>query len=325
VKPLLPTHGGSDDGPPIIHDFSSNSNPLGPPPRLWRAVQEADRRHYPDPKYVALRHHLAAAHHVAPEQILPAAGGSEAIRRLTLAARLQGLRAVWVPQPGFGDYALAAQALGLTVHRYASFAEIGGDAPSLVWICEPNNPTGASAPVLDPRELPTGSIVAVDLAYAPLRLRGEAPAIAPACWQLHCPNKALGLTGVRAAYLISPSQEDECWAQMQSLAASWVLSAEGQAMLTHWHEVETGDWLTTSRAELRQWTVEQRAMLAALGWQQGASCTPFWLARPAKPLPDLRAHGIKLRDASSFGLAGWVRIATQPPLSQEALLKALTR
>lgn len=315
--PLLAVHGGTDSGSPVDHDFSTNANPLGPPPALWQAVQRADRRHYPDPHYLTLRQRLGRAHGVEHERIVPTAGGSEAIRRLTLAASLQGLRSVWVPQPGFGDYALAAEALGLTVQPYTDPAEITG--PALVWVCEPNNPTGASRALFER----TDCIVAVDLAYDPLRLHGPSPAIPPGCWQLHCPNKALGLTGVRAAYLVAPAQ-DATWARMLSLASSWVLSAEGQVMLMHWPDDETRHWLSQSREQLRLWTLQQREMLDEFGWQQRESCTPFWLAKPPL-LADLRAHGIKLRDASSFGLPGWVRIATLPPGSQQALRKALTR
>ena len=36
--PLLPEHGGPDGGLPITHDFSTNANPLGPPPALLQAV-----------------------------------------------------------------------------------------------------------------------------------------------------------------------------------------------------------------------------------------------------------------------------------------------
>ena len=53
------------------------------------------------------------------------------------------------------------------------------------------------------------------------------------------------------------------------------------------------------------------------------SSTHFWLAKPPGPLPDLRAQGIKLRDATSFGLPGWVRIAALAPESQQALSRAL--
>jgi histidinol-phosphate aminotransferase len=38
-----------------------------------------------------------------------------------------------------------------------------------------------------------------------------------------------------------------------------------------------------------------------------------------------QAHGIKLRDASSFGLAGWVRMGVLSPGSQQQLLRAVTQ
>lgn len=314
--PLQAAHGGTDNGPAPAFDFSTNANPLGPPPALLAAVQAADRRQYPDPAYRALRRHLGDE-----ELVLPTAGGAEGIRRLTLAALLAGRREVWVPQPGFGDYALAAQALGMPVKAYAQLADIRPAAPALVWICEPCNPTGGSLaawPELGEH------LVVVDRAYEPLRLHGDAPALPPGVWQLHCPNKALGLTGIRAGYAVAPAT-DAVWRHALSLAPSWVLSSEGVAMLTHWPSDDTHAWLARARATLRYWTAAQRARLAALDWQQQPSWTHFWLARP--PRPDvalrLRERGIRVRDAASFGLAGWVRVSAQPLTAQQALQQAL--
>ncbi len=314
--PLLPEHGGPDDGPPPAFDFSTNASPLGPPPALLSAVRAADRFQYPDPGYRELRHRLGD-----DELVLPTAGGAEGIRRLTLAAMLTGRREVWVPQPGFGDYALAAQALSLVVKPYAQPADIEPTAPALVWICEPSNPTATSEPAWPALD---GHLVAVDRAYEPLRLQGEAPALPPGAWQLVCPNKALGLTGVRAGYLVAAAA-DEVWAHALSLAPSWVLSAEGVAMLMHWPSDETQAWLVDARRQLREWAAQQRALLADLDWLQRPSCTNFWLARPprADMAPRLRERGIRLRDATSFGLPGWVRVSTQPPAAQQALQQAL--
>ena len=188
----------------------------------------------------------------------------------------------------------------------------------------PCNPTGASlgsAALARIAAAAPGCWCVIDSAYEPLRLQGGASVVPPSCWQLHCPNKALGLTGVRAAYLIAPTAAEAH--AVQVLAASWVLSAEGVAMLMRWHDEATQAWLASCREQLRLWTAEQRAMLAAMGWQQSATATPFWLARPMQDLSGLRALGIKLRDAASFGLPGFVRISALPPASQQALLKAL--
>ncbi len=323
MPPSMPEHGGPDGGPDATHDFSTNASPLGPPPALLDAVQQADRHAYPDPAYGALRRRLGEAHGMDAERVLPTAGGAEGIRRLTLAALRTGRCEVWVPQPGFGDYAAAALALGMAVRPYVGIEYIRPAAPALVWICEPCNPTGASLaawPVLGDEHL-----LAVDCAYEPLRLHGGPPMAPPNAWQLVCPNKALGLTGVRAGYLLAPAQ-DAAWASALALAPSWVLSAEGVAMLTHWRDAATADWLADARAQLREWSAAQRRMLEALDWaQQQPSCTPFWLARP--PRPDialrLRERGIRVRDAASFGLPGWVRVSAQPRRSQDALQQAL--
>jgi histidinol-phosphate aminotransferase len=321
-EPLLPEHGGPDGGPPAEHDFSTNASPLGPPPALWLAVQQAERHAYPDPRYRALRQRLGDAHGVEADLILPTAGGAEGLRRLTLAALLAGRREAWVPQPGFGDYALAARALGLAVRPYADAAQIRPTAPALVWVCEPCNPTGASLAAWP--EL-GDALVVVDQACEPLRLQGHAPALPPTAWRLVCPNKALGLTGVRAGYLIAPGR-DEVWARALSLAPSWVLSAEGVALLAHWHDAATLAWLADARASLHAWTAAQRALLTALDWAaQRPSCTHFWLARPPRPdiAARLSARGIRVRDAASFGLPGWVRVSAQPPPAQQALQLAL--
>ncbi|PZP32137.1 MAG: aminotransferase [Roseateles depolymerans] len=322
-------HGGEDGGAPVAHDFSSNASPLGPPPTLWRAVQQADRRHYPDPAYRALRNHLAAAHDCSTTQVLPASGGTEAIRRLTLAARLEGCAEVWVPAPGFGDYALAAQALDLPVHGYARVQDICPTGAALVWACDPCNPTGALLQAADwatLAALPDTRLV-VDQAYAPLCLDGT-PLTPPAsAWRLVCPNKALGLTGVRAAYLLAPEQDLALCERLLRLAPSWVLSAEGQALLTHWPGADTATWLADARAQLRAWGQAQQALLQALGWACRPSSTNFCLAQPpagatANPAAALRRHGVRVRDAASFGLAGWLRLSIQPPASQQALAGA---
>jgi len=66
-----------------------------------------------------------------------------------------------------------------------------------------------------------------------------------------------------------------------------------------------------------------------MGWQVWPSDANFHVAKPggddfAGLLKRLRAAGIKLRDCTSFGLPGHVRMGVLPPASQQALQEAWT-
>lgn len=338
----VPMHGGPDDGPQIDWDFSSNANAAPLPASVYEKLTHADRRAYPDPHYMALRTHLAREQGVSPDRIVPTAGSSEAIRRLTLAAFLQGVRQVWVPQPGYADYEAAALALGMSVSAYDEPMQAVGRG--LLWLCEPCNPTGRSRPavfwsaLMAHAHTQPGLVVAIDRAYEPLRLSGIDPVggdVADACWQLWSPNKALGLTGVRAGWVQSPVLADDearAWREaMRQLAPSWVTSAEGVHLLMRWHDADVQAWLRASRHELGNWMRAMQHDLDRLGWSCQPSAVPFFLARPLLDedtdvphlLGRLRQQGIKLRDASSLSLPGLVRLRAHGPQARQALLHAL--
>ncbi len=342
-------HGGPDSGPPITWDFSSNANVLPLPADLLSRMLDVDRRPYPDPSYTGLRVHLARCQGVAPDRIVPTAGSSEGIRRLTLAAYLSGVRDVWVPQPGYGDYRAAAQALGMRVHTFAAWPRFDvsgfmrdcGSGPVLLWLCEPCNPTGHSLPNEFWQELAdwvahcANLTVALDRAYEPLRLDGQDPVpetIAAQCWQLYSPNKALGLTGVRAGWMQAPVQDRSALVPaVYQLAPAWVLSAEGVSVLLHWHHDDLQSWVGQSRETLHKWRQVQQDALSARGWLHQPSCTPYVMshhpALDARSLTvlsaALRVRGIKWRDVSSMGESGCVRWRAHEPAAQQALLGAL--
>ena len=210
----------------------------------------------------------------------------------------------------------------------------------MIWDCEPSSPLGqaASWPDLPDRPhgvvAPSSPVVALDCAYAPLRLQGadkRSGIQQAACWRLFSPNKALGLTGVRGAYAIAPPGAHALVEALLQHTPSWPLGAHAVALLAAWTEPATQSWLAHSLATLRDWKTMQLDWLQAMGWQCRPSDTPFFVARPpvsvADPLPaltqNLRAQGIKWRDATSFGLAGEVRLSVQSPRAQAALRSAL--
>ena len=177
----------------------------------------------------------------------------------------------------------------------------------------------------------------LDCAYAPLQL--TATPIAPSLdcnhtWQIWTPNKALGLCGIRAAYAIAPADAaPETVQQLIALAPSWPLGSHGIALLHSWCTPAVQTWLAHARHTLAQWKQQQLALLQQLDWECLPSETNFLLARPRlapqQTLPELlaglRQNGIKLRDATSFGLPGWVRLCVHTPQAQAALAQAVRR
>ena len=330
---LTAVHGGPDALGVPQFDFSTNSNACGPCPHALTAVQQADATRYPDPQYTALRSQLADFHGVDAKRVVLAASASEFIHRISALHRGQEVR---LPRHHYGDYLQAARAWGLVVCDTASTPDRSWkgreqDRARLLWACEPSSPLGQNHPdlaVLVDGVQPGQSVV-LDCAYAPLRLSG-APSLNAAqmdrVWQMWTPNKALGLTGIRAAYVIAPWGADT--APLQALCPSWPVGAHGVAMLQAWCGAASQAWLAQSLAVLRDWKIRQIALCAGWGWHCLPSDANFFCAQPpTDDLPQLlarlRAQGIKLRDAASFGLPGHVRLGVLPPEAQDALEIAL--
>lgn len=140
-------------------DFSQNINPLGPPAGALEAAREALRTgagSYPDPEYPHLRAALAGYLAVPPGLILPTNGGAEALflaARVALDLAAATGREALVLEPTFSEYAAAARAAGFGTERRIVRREASGfrldpsalddlDGVGLVFLCNPNNPTG---------------------------------------------------------------------------------------------------------------------------------------------------------------------------------------
>lgn len=323
-------HGGPDRWGVPQHDFSTNSNACGPCPQAQAAVRNADASRYPDPGYTELRATLAGFHGVADARIVLAASASEFIFRITAATALLGIRGVVLPPHSYGDYEKAARAWRLPVR---STHPGDDDGPHLLWRCDPSSPLGQADSKLASAvgQLRHDAVGVLDLAYQPLRLEGALALEAhlrDRVWQLWTPNKALGLTGVRAAYAIAPNGAEAMVAAVHALAPSWPVGAHGVALLQAWTSDDAQQWLDDSLATLRLWKHAQRALCESFGWACEPSAANFFCASP--PVQDvaalctaLRARGIKVRNTASFGLPGRVRLGVLGPPAQRALGEAL--
>jgi len=158
-------------------DFSANVSPLGLPKgvadAITAALPQADR--YPDPLCRTLRAALSEAEGLAAEQILCGNGAADLIFRLALAVKP---RRALVTAPTFAEYAMALETVGCTVERFAlneandfavteEFLDAIVPGVEIVFLCQPNNPTGQLAsPALVRRAAARcaacGAVLAVD-------------------------------------------------------------------------------------------------------------------------------------------------------------------
>src|SRR5215207_5601769 len=136
-------------------DFSQNINPLGAPRDALEAARRAlyeEAGRYPDLEYTGLRGALAEYLGVSAESVVPTNGGAEALFLAAAAAREGG---ALVLEPTFSEYAAAARASGREVVRRVARRpeeDFGFDPGTLedlsgisvVFLCNPNNPTGDS-------------------------------------------------------------------------------------------------------------------------------------------------------------------------------------
>lgn len=150
-------HGGDiytamEKGNDKILDFSANINPLGLPEGVKAAAAQAlnDCTHYPDPLCRELGKALSETLNVPIEYLIFGNGAADLIFRLVLAEKP---RKALVLAPTFAEYEEALKTVSCKVehvyleeeegfHLGASFLDKLNDSVDMVFLCNPNNPTG---------------------------------------------------------------------------------------------------------------------------------------------------------------------------------------
>jgi len=159
--------------------LASNENPRGPSPRALAVLAgtASSLHRYPDGGGHALRHALAEHWKVTPEQVILGNGSDEIIGLLTKAFLQPGDEAV-IADPSFVVYKIdvaAAHATPVLVplkeyrHDLAAMAKAISSKTRMVFICNPNNPTGTYVTAAEVsaflRSVPPDVIVVFDEAY----------------------------------------------------------------------------------------------------------------------------------------------------------------
>lgn len=168
------------DGVPVIAKLSSNENPWGPSPKAVAAMTQvlAEGHRYPDPASTALREALGAKYGVDPAHIICGTGSDEILHMIASAFAGPGDEIIHV-RHGFAVYEGATRRVGATpvvVDDVDYTADAGAilaaitPATRIIYLANPNNPTGTLLPAGEIRRLiaglPTDVILVLDCAYA---------------------------------------------------------------------------------------------------------------------------------------------------------------
>ncbi len=317
--------------------LSSNENPLGPSPRAVEALRAAagNAHRYPKASHAALTEAIAERWGLAPEQVWLANGGDGAIDYLARATLEPGDR-VLVPEPGFAYYAMAARFHHGTVGSWPLSADDGFamdagrvleayDGERLVFLTSPHNPTGGRFAVDDvaavARGTDEGTLVVVDEAYDEFA-GGESAVSMLDCRDdvavVRTFSKAYGLAGLRLGYALVPAAWADAYVRVNTpFAAGELACRAGLAALGDREHVERS--VRTAR-EVREY---YRDRLDAPTWESHANFVLADVGDAAAVTEATGRRGVIVRDCTSFGLPGCVRLTCGTPEEAERAVEAV--
>lgn len=335
-------------GEGAILDASVNSNPYGPPPRLAEALRTALAddllARYPDPEASLLTEALARREGVSPASILVGNGSAELFWALALAYLDAGDEAL-ILGPAFGEYAVASQVAGAHVQTMlpATRPEHGWQPDALVdavratphaalvWLANPANPTGQylDQAVIEATLAAFSGLLVLDEAYVnfvadPWR---SVPLIASGRVALvRSLTKDYALAGLRLGYVLA---QPALIANLRLVRVPWSVNAIAQ--IAGRIALESGDFITQSREQLRIDRQTLQNSLNGLGWECAPTQTHYFTAHIPPQWDDARGakaallqRGLMVRDCASFGLPQHVRIATRQPAQNLEIVAHIT-
>lgn len=330
-----------------IVKLASNENPLGMPESAQRAMQNAvaELGRYPDSNGFELKAAISAKYGV-PQEWITLGNGSNDILEIAAHALVQPGQSIIYAEYSFAVYALATQAVGacgIVVpaknygHDLDAMAKAIGADTKLIFIANPNNPTGTFIPAEDLaaflNAVPPHVVVVLDEAYNEyLASELQYDSIA---WVRQYPNllvsrtmsKAYGLAGLRIGFGIAqPGLTDllnrirqpfnvNSLAQAAAVAAltdeaflkkSAQINAEGYRQLTQAFEAMDLEYVPSYG----------NFVLVKVGNDDGAG---------ARVNLALLKQGVIVRPVGAYGLPQWLRISIGLPEENAIFIEALKK
>lgn len=344
IMDISPYVGGKSkaEGAARVIKLSSNENPWGPSPKAIVAFQSlsGELHRYPDGGHAALREAIATAQNLPAAQIICGAGSDELIGLLVHAYAGAGDEVLYT-QHGFLMYKIYTLANGATpvtapekkLHTDVD-ALLAAVTPrtKIVFVANPNNPTGTVIPFSEIRRLRAGLradiILGLDAAYAEYLDTAEYEDGVSLVNEntntvvLHTFSKIHGLPALRLGWAFAPAHIIDVINRVRSpFNVNAPALAAGIAAIGD--KAYLDDMRHKNAAELSR--VVQS--IAQKGYEVVPSVTNFVLVKfgadAAKVNAHLTARGLIVRDVTSYGLGDYLRISIGTTEENTLLLEAL--
>jgi len=333
--------------PAGIVKLASNENPLGMPASARAALSAAAESlgRYPDPNGFDLKSALSARYDVPMEWITLGNGSNDILEIASQALLQPGVSSVYA-QHAFVVYRLATQARGARHimvpardygHDLDAMFEAIADDTRLVFIANPNNPTGTFVPgaqieaFLARVQAAYGERVTVVLdeaynEYLDPELRFDSAALVRRYSNLIVSrtfSKAYGLAGLRVGFaLAQPALTDLLNRVRQPFNVNALAQAAAIAAL------RDAEFLEQSYAGNKAGKAELVAAFEKLGLQYVPSYGNFVLVRvgdAARVNLELLKRGVIVRPVAGDGLPEWLRVTVGLPRENARFVDALTQ
>lgn len=325
-----------------IIKLASNENPLGPGKKALAAIEAAlpQLTLYPDGNGFNLKAALAKKYSLEANQITLGNGSNELLELVARAFLAPGLEAMF-SQYAFAVYPIVTQAVGAKPivvpalnfgNDLEAMAARVGENTRLIFIANPNNPTGTLLKHEDVKKfiaaLPRHCLCVLDEAY--YEFIPHQPGENSIDWLKNLPNliimrtfsKAYGLAGLRMGYsLSSPEIADILNRVRQPFNNNALALAAAEAAL------EDGDYLQQTVELNRQGMAEliDGFRRLGLGWiPSSANFISVDITRPALPVYEaLLRKGVIVRPIANYGMPNHLRISIGTQAENRFFLKAL--
>ena len=308
--------------------LSSKENPLGPSPKAIAAIQQAAANvfRYPDAGSLLLRQALAERYNLEPDMVMCTNGSDEMVFLLCFAFLREGDEAV-MANGSFISYSMRTAGMGATAvrvplrdytHDLTAMADAITEKTRLVFLCNPNNPTGTTngadevARFLE--RVPEHVVVAVDEAYVEFVERNDYPDMLAELRQgrqnivlLRTFAKIHGLAGLRLGYAFAPPDIIAYLDRARPVFnVNLISQAAGLAAL------EDVEHIQRSRAHSQACRAYFTAELQSLGLTPIPSETNFValdVGDDAGVTAALMERGFTVSPLSGWGLPGHIRVS----------------